>query len=86
MWDTVLALGAVDAFCVLGAGRVVAEGESKVSRRAYWRPPEGNAKEVTRCRRRVTTAASRDDRVVAHGSLPAAWSDSGVTVAARWPW
>jgi len=40
-------------------------------------PPEGNAKEVTRCRRRVTTAASRDDGVVAHGSLPAAWSDSG---------
>ena len=39
MWDAVLALGAVDAFCVLGAGRVVAEGESKVSRRAYWRPP-----------------------------------------------
>jgi hypothetical protein len=27
-------------------------------------PPEGNAKEVTRCRRRVTTAASRDDSVV----------------------
>jgi len=25
----------------------------------------------------VTTAASRDDDVVAHGSLPAAWSDSG---------
>ena len=42
-------------------------------------PPEGSAKEVTRRRRRVTTAASRDDSVVAHGSLPAAWSDSGVT-------
>ena len=49
-------------------------------------PPEGNAKEVTRRRRRVTTAALRDDSVVAHGSLPAAWSDSGVTVAERWPW
>ena len=44
MWDTVLALGAVDAFCVLGAGRVVAEGESKVSRRAYWRPPRRERK------------------------------------------
>ena len=44
MWDTVLALGAVDAFCVLGAGRVVAEGESKVSRRAYWRAPRRERK------------------------------------------
>jgi hypothetical protein len=38
-------------------------------------PPEGNAKEVTRRRRRVTTVASRDDSVVAHGSLPALSAD-----------
>jgi len=34
--------------------------------------PEGNAKEVIRRRRRVTMAASNDDSVVAHSSLPAA--------------
>ena len=34
-------------------------------------PPEGNAKEVTRRRRRVPTAALRDDSVVAHGSFAA---------------
>ena len=35
-------------------------------------PPEGNAKEVIRRRRRVTMAASSDGSVVAHSSLPAA--------------
>ena len=54
---------------------VVAEGVGGVETRPLARPPEGNAKEVTRRRRRVTTAALRDDSVVAHGSLPAAWSD-----------
>jgi len=53
---------------------VVAEGVGGVETRPLARP-EGNAKEVTRRRRRVTTAALRDDSVVAHGSLPAAWSD-----------
>ena len=74
--------------CILGAGAaVVGEGERSRCRDApVGAPPEGNAKDVTRSRRRVTTATSRDDSVVAHGSLPAAWSDSGVTVAERWPW
>ena len=35
-------------------------------------PPEGNAKEVTRRRRRVTTTVSRNDDIMATGSLPAA--------------
>ena len=35
-------------------------------------PPEGNAKEVTRRRRRVTTMVSRNDDIMATGSLPAA--------------
>ena len=33
-------------------------------------PPEGNAKEVTRCRRRVTTTVSSNDGIVATGCLP----------------
>ena len=37
-------------------------------------PPEGNAKEVTRRRRRVTTTVSSNDKIMAHGSLPAALS------------
>jgi hypothetical protein len=55
MWDAVFALGAVDAFCVLGAGCVVAEGESEVSRRAYWRAPRRERK------RSHSTPPSRDD-------------------------
>ena len=35
-------------------------------------PPEGNAKEVTRHRRRMTTTVSSNDDVVATGSYPAA--------------
>jgi hypothetical protein len=67
------AVGAVGAVCVLGAGAaVVAEGVGVVETCPLATPPEGNAKEVSRRRRRVTTAASRDDSVVAHGSLPAA--------------
>jgi len=31
-------------------------------------------------------AASKDDSVLVHSSLLAAWSDRGVTLAARWPW
>ena len=82
------ARAAVGAVCILGArGRRRWRGSRSRCRDApVGAPPEGNAKEVTRRRRRVTTAASRDDSVVAHGSLPAAWSDSGVTVAERWPW
>ena len=47
MWDAVFALGAVDAFCVLGAGCVVAEGESEhggVETRLLARPPKGTQK------------------------------------------
>jgi hypothetical protein len=54
MWDAVLALGAVDAFCVRSAGCVVAEGESEVSRRAYWRAPRRERK------RSHSTPPSRD--------------------------
>ena len=43
---------------------------STVGRRARWRAPEGNAKEVARRRRRVTTTVSSNDGVVATGSLP----------------
>ena len=35
-------------------------------------PPEGNAKEVTRHRRHVTTTVSSNDGVVATDSFPAA--------------
>ena len=56
-------------------------------------PPEGNAKEVTRRRRRVTSTRGVERRqMCARGArqlasrLVAAWSDSGVTVAERWPW
>ena len=37
-------------------------------------PPEGNAKEVTRRRCRVTTTVSSNDEIMATGSLPAALS------------
>ena len=37
-------------------------------------PPEGNAKEITRRRRRVTTTVSSNDEIMATGSLPAALS------------
>jgi len=72
--------------CTRRRGRRRRRGSRRCRDAPVGAPPEGNAKEVTRRRRRVTTAASRDDSVVAHSSLPAAWSDSGVTVAARWPW
>ena len=45
--------------------------ETRRARRPVGAPPEGNAKEVTRRRRRVPTAALRDDSVVAHGSFAA---------------
>jgi hypothetical protein len=55
MWDAVFALGAVDAFCVLGSGCGAAEGESEVSRRAYWRAPRRERK------RSHSTPPLRDD-------------------------
>ena len=48
---------------------VVADGVGGVETRPMARPPEGNANEVIRRRRRVTMAASNDDSVVAHSSF-----------------
>ena len=52
-------------------GNVPAPETRPLARPPKGAPPEGNAKEVTRRRRRVPTAALRDDSVVAHGSFAA---------------
>ena len=68
-WASFLAVGAVDAFCVLGAGRRRRRGlVGGVETRLLARPRR-ERKGRHRRRRRVTTAASKDDSVVAHSSF-----------------
>ena len=83
MWDAVLALGAVDAFCVLGAGRRApsSQGKSEVSRRAYWRAPRRERK------RSHSTPPSRDYGGV---ETTVSWRTAacqlpGVIEELRWP-
>ena len=69
IWASFLAVGAVDAFCVLGAGRCRRRGlVGGVETRLLARPCR-ERKGRHRRRRRVTTAASKDDSVVAHSSF-----------------
>jgi hypothetical protein len=74
--------------CTLRTRRraVVAEGVGGVETRPLARPPKGTQKKS------LDAAVACDDGGVerrqfrVHGSLPAAWRDSGVAAAARWPW